>query len=132
MEKMEVAPKTISGFSLWKIKHKKKIEQSVIKLLHIIAIWVIIHTYLASCQGLRYDIKDFNCVDFTAEMGSVFYKLGIASHQVVGRDIKTNRYHSWVGVYFFGHLIHIEPQLLKPFIAEWSYDKISVNPRVLT
>jgi hypothetical protein len=78
----------------------------------------------------RYNVKTFNCVDFTKESINGFKMFGITSYQVVGM-CKDNHSlgHSWVGIDIFGYIIHYEPQGLVIFNPEDDYYDIYVNKR---
>ena len=57
----------------------------------------------------------------------IFKKFNIVSFQVVGQNIKTGEYHSWVGIPFGGTILHFEPQNLVLFDAPAEYKNIVVN-----
>ena len=113
--KHKISEKAFNQFLLWS---------------SIFLLTISIHSILATYNYNRYDVKTFNCVDFTKEAVDYLSVFNIKSYQVVG-ICKDNQSlgHSWVGIDLFGTILNFEPQSLVVFNPEDEYEQIFVNRR---
>jgi hypothetical protein len=124
MEEMEVAENSIPRvlFRKPRVRHRR-----FVIAISIFFIILVNYSLLVGFQRSRYDIENFNCVQFTREAVLYFRAIGIKSYQVVGDCKDSDARHSWVGIDFFGYIINYEPQCFLPFIPEWRYENIWLN-----
>ena len=94
---------------------------------------LLLYPIILNYQTFRYDIKNFNCVDYTIESMLYFSLFGIKSYQVIGLyNITINgttiyKGHSWLGIDIFGYIIHYEPQTFSIFNPKEKYTHIIIN-----
>jgi hypothetical protein len=99
----------------------------------VFVLWMIVTSCYGVSSIIRYDVEKFNCVDFTSETLAILRACWIPCYQVVGIcNDNESRGHSWVGIDFFGTIIHIEPQIMLPFIPETDYHDIYINREATT
>lgn len=79
-------------------------------------------------QHSRYDVENFNCVNFTREARTYLDKLGLKTYPMVGTlNDGSGKRHSWVGIDFFGVILNYEPQICFFFLPEWKYKDVCVD-----